>query len=70
MLGPSDRPLLGDWRGTIFAWFAVVWVANRFMSIHGRLQLGIKTQNVEIRVLEEQRANALRTQIEDDDIAL
>jgi hypothetical protein len=46
--------LLDDWRGTFIAWFSVVWVANQYMNIHGRLRLGIKSQRTEIRVLEEQ----------------
>ncbi len=46
--------LLDDWRGVIIAWFSVVWIANQYMSIHGRLRLGIKSQRTEIRVLEEQ----------------
>ena len=54
----SQAPF-GDWRGTIIAWFAVVWVANQYMSIHGRLRLAIKTQNVEIRVLEKQLAESI-----------
>ena len=48
------RLLLPDWRGVFIAWFAVVWVANQYMGIHGRLRLGIKSQRTEIRVLEEQ----------------
>ncbi len=50
------RLLLPDWRGIPLAWLAVVWVANQYMSIHGRLRLGIKSQRTEIRVLEEQLA--------------
>ena len=46
--------LLDDWRGIFIAWLAVVWVANQYMGIHGRLRVGIKTQHTEIRVLEEQ----------------
>ncbi len=45
--------LLSDWRGTMLAWLAVVWVANQYMGIHGRLRLGIKSQRTEIRMLEE-----------------
>jgi len=48
------RFLLPDWRGVLFAWFAVVWVANQYMSIYGRLRLGIRSERLEAEVLEEQ----------------
>jgi len=54
VLGTGYRLLLDDWRGVVIAWLAVVWVANQFMGIHGRLRLGIKSSRTEIRVLEEQ----------------
>jgi len=54
VLGTGYHLLLDDWRGVIIAWFSVVWIANQYMSIHGRLRLGIKSQRTEIRVLEEQ----------------
>ena len=40
--------LLDGWRGLILAWFAVVWIANLYMSIFGRLRLDIKSQRIEI----------------------
>jgi len=42
------RMLLDDWRGYILAWFALVWVANMYMSAFGRLRLDIKRERVEI----------------------
>jgi len=54
VFGTGYRLLLSDWRGVIIAWFSVVWVANQYMGIHGRLRLGIKSSKAEIRVLEEQ----------------
>lgn len=45
--------LLPDWRGYILAGFALVWVANLYMSIFGRLRLNIKRERTEIEVLEE-----------------
>ena len=53
VLGTGYRLLLNDWRGVLIAWFAVVWVANQYMGIHGRLRLVIKSQKTEIKVLEE-----------------
>ena len=38
------RLLLNDWRGLVIAWFALVWVANLYMSLFGRLRLDIKRE--------------------------
>ena len=40
--------LFAGWRGYLIAFFALVWVANVYMSIFGRLRLDIKNQRVEI----------------------
>ena len=53
VLATGFHLLMDDWRGTIIAWLAVVWVANQYMGVHGRLRVGIKSQHTEIRVLEE-----------------
>jgi hypothetical protein len=47
------RLLLNDWRGALIAVFALVWVANVYMSIYGRLRLGIKAERKEIEIKEE-----------------
>jgi hypothetical protein len=47
------RLLLDDWRGFVVALFALVWVANVYMSIFGRLRLGIKAERTEIELKEE-----------------
>jgi len=53
-VGMSDfRLLLTDWRGLLIAWFAVVWIANVYMSMFGRLRLDIKRERVEIEVQED-----------------
>lgn len=49
------RLLLPDWRGGFVAWFTLVWIANVYMSLFGRLRLDIKRERVEIK-LEEQEA--------------
>ena len=46
------RLLLNDWRGLLIAWFALVWVANLYMSLFGRLRLDIKRERVEIQAEE------------------
>jgi hypothetical protein len=40
--------LLDDWRGYLISGFALVWVANLYMSIFFRLRLDIKKEKVEI----------------------
>lgn len=46
------RLLLPDWRGAILGWFTLVWVANIYMSLFGRLRLDIKRERVEIKAEE------------------
>jgi hypothetical protein len=46
--------LLNDWRGYILAGFAVVWIANVYMSVFGRLRLDIKREGVEIKGVENE----------------
>lgn len=46
--------LLADWRGYVLSFFAVVWVANLYMSIFGRLRLEIRKERVEIDDLQQQ----------------
>lgn len=46
--------LLADWRGYLIAFFALVWMANVYMSLFGRVRLEIKKDRTEIRVLEEE----------------
>lgn len=49
-----------DWRGYLLAFFALVWVANQYMSIYNRLRLDIKHEQVEItageQIVEKQKA--------------
>ncbi len=47
------RLLLPDLRGSLIALFALVWVANIYMSIFGRLRLGIKSERKDIEIKEE-----------------
>lgn len=44
--------LYADWRGYLIAWLALVWVANHFISIYGRLRLGIRSERLEIGLKE------------------
>jgi hypothetical protein len=40
--------LYDGWRGYLVSWFALVWIANVYMSGFNRLRLEIKHENVEI----------------------
>ena len=53
--------LLPDWRGYVISLFAVVFVANLYMSLFGRLRLEIRKEREEISELEEQRENREKT---------
>jgi hypothetical protein len=48
--------LLPDWRGYVISFFALVWVANQYMSIYNRLRLDIKHEQVEIKAEEHKVA--------------
>ena len=47
------RLLLNDWRGVLIALFALVWVANVYMSVYAHLRLGIKAERKEIEIRDE-----------------
>jgi len=40
--------LYGDWRGLVVGGFALVWVANVYMGLFGRLRLDIRHERDEI----------------------
>src|SRR4030095_7785737 len=45
--------LFADWRGYLLAFFALVWIANQYMSVYNRLRLDIKTERLEGEIREE-----------------
>jgi len=45
--------LFDDWRGYLVALFALVWIANQYMSIYNRLRLDIKSEKLEAEIKEE-----------------
>ncbi len=47
------RLLYEDWRGYVVAGFALVWVANQYMSLYGRLRLDIKSERLETTIKEK-----------------
>ena len=54
VLGTGYRLLLPDWRGAILAWFTLVWIANVYMSLFGRLRLDIRHERAETAVAEKE----------------
>lgn len=49
------RLLLDDWRGYLLSFFAVVWVANIYMSLFSRLRVDIRSQRAESMFKEKQK---------------
>ena len=49
------RLVFPDWRGLLIGGFALVWVANHYMSVFGRLRLGIKSERIDVSIKEELR---------------
>jgi hypothetical protein len=47
------RMLYEGWRGYLVSLFALVWVANQYMSVYNRLRLDIKHENLEIKAKQE-----------------
>ena len=45
--------LIPDWRGYVISFFALVWIANQYMSVYNRLRLDIKHEQVEIKADEQ-----------------
>jgi hypothetical protein len=42
-----------DWRGYVIAGFSMVWIANLYMSLFGRLRLAITSERQDIEVVEK-----------------
>ncbi|MEA2605186.1 MAG: hypothetical protein QOF89_6178 [Acidobacteriota bacterium] len=52
------RLLLDDWRGYLISGFALVAVANAYMSAFGRLRQEVKSQKLEATIKEEELKDA------------
>ena len=44
--------LFNDWRGYLIAGFALVWIANMYMSIFGLVRVGMKKEKMEADIKE------------------
>ena len=45
--------LFPDWRGYLIGGFALVWIANQYMSLYAHLRLDIHKERVEIKHVEQ-----------------
>jgi hypothetical protein len=57
--------LYEDWRGYLVSGFALVWVANHYTSLFGRLRLGIRSERAEIGLKEAEREQVERAALEE-----
>ena len=49
--------LVQDWRGYVLALFALVWIANQYMSIYARLRLDIQQERIAIKAEEKKQGD-------------
>jgi hypothetical protein len=49
--------LYQDWRGYLIGGFALVWIANQYMSVYSHLRLDIRKERVEIKHVEQKVRN-------------
>ncbi len=47
-----------DWRGYLLSFFTVVWIANIYMNLYGRIRLDIKRERIEISAIQEDLGEA------------
>ena len=53
--------LFDDWRGYLVAGFSLVWLANIYMSLFGRLRLEIREDRMDIAAAESREHSAGRS---------
>jgi len=51
------RLLFEDWRGYLIGGFALVWVANFYMSLFAHIRLDVKKERTEIKQVEKKLEN-------------
>lgn len=52
LLVTGYRLLFADWRGLLFAWFALVWIANIYMGVFAKVKVGVKKERAELEAIE------------------
>jgi hypothetical protein len=55
LLVTQFRLLYDDWRGYVISGFSLVWIANHYMSLFGRIRIGIKSERIDVSLKEELR---------------
>jgi len=51
--------LYDDWKGYLVAFFALVWIANIYMSLYGRIRVTLKKERIEADLIEEEKKNTV-----------
>lgn len=46
--------LYDDWRGYLIAGFAIVWIANQYMSLYAHIRLDIRKERIEVKQEEQE----------------
>jgi len=46
--------LLLDWRGYLIAWFALVWVANQYMTIYANIRVDLKVERLNAKKVQKE----------------
>jgi len=46
--------LLHDWRGYLIAWFALVWIANQYMTIYANIRVDLKVERLTAKKVEKE----------------
>jgi hypothetical protein len=54
-----------DWRGVVIAGFSIVWIANLYMSLFGRLRLAITAERQDIEIVEKEKEKMITTDVPD-----
>src|ERR1700743_2101196 len=60
--------LFDDWRGYLIGGFALVWIANQYMSIYASLRLDIRKDRIEIKHVEK-KVEQIEEQLEENKAA-
>ena len=58
--------LLDDWRGYIISGFALVWIANTYMSLFGLIRTDLKKEKTEIKALENEVEKEVEREVESE----
>ena len=47
--------LYDDWKGYLVGGFSLVWIANIYMSLYGRIRVTLKKERIEADLIEEEK---------------